>query len=199
LEDRPTHAYPDKELKLWNRWVILDKDNNVVILLDKIGCATGSNVEIRFHPLVDFDVSDDHIILHGRRSQPDDRARRAAARGRRFAFLQLGGGPDLELLPLYDGKYTVIKGRQASVPVTESDELMWIPYVSTVLKAAATESYVGTVIYTTSDKSEGNPVSQFQLSTNSGKPEISCTLDGQYITYVFNEQNVERHVESPAK
>jgi len=195
----PTHAYPGKELRLWNRWIILDKESNVVILLDKIGCARGSEIEIRFHPGVEADVKSDHVVLHGRRSETESRVRPGASRTRTNLAVPGGGGPELEMIPLYDGELAVVEGRQLSMPITEEDRSSWIPYFSTVLKAGASENYVATVFYPVRLKSKENAASQFKLDTKSGTPEVSCSLQGTSIKYTFTEGRVIRRSESAPK
>ena len=43
----PTNAYPGKELKQWNRWIILDNENIFAIVFDKVNCAKDANIEVR--------------------------------------------------------------------------------------------------------------------------------------------------------
>jgi hypothetical protein len=192
----PTHAYPGKELKLWIRWIILDKENNVVVLLDKIGCAKGSEIEIRFHSGVETDVMSDHVVLRGRRPETQIRARAGASRTRTNFALPGGVGPDMEMIPLCDGEFTVVEGRQVSMPITEEDQFSWIPYFSTVLKAGSCENFVATVFCPEKLKSKENAASQFKLDTRSGIPEVSCSLQGSKITYIFSDDRVIRRSES---
>ena len=49
VEMDPTHAYPGSDLKLWHRWIVLDR-RNLVVVLDRVGSAPGANIEVRFSP-----------------------------------------------------------------------------------------------------------------------------------------------------
>ena len=51
-----TGAYADRDLDLWKRWIILDKENNGVIILDQVSCNIGDAIDALFHPLVSADI-----------------------------------------------------------------------------------------------------------------------------------------------
>lgn len=212
----PTHAYPGKELKQWNRWIVLDKDQNITIVLDKVGCAVGSEIEVRYHPGVENEVLDNRVVLHPVMLQPDIRGRqgantagesapataRAGARANRNdgehrytspadtvnadnATGGRGGNrrSDLEMLPLFNGAFTVIKGRQPDVPITEEDRLTWVPYFSTLVKAPTTDNVIASVFYPAELKGrEGNGI-QFKLESENGNPVVSYTLQGKAVKY----------------
>ncbi len=114
----PTHAYPNQELKSWNRSIVLDKQHNIVVVFDKIGCAIGAEIEVRFHSGVDVEVLKDHVALHGNVSRTEPDARRAArpqAEHRYAPDASGAGGPrghDLEMVSLVNGDFSMIQGRQ---------------------------------------------------------------------------------------
>ncbi len=61
----PTKAYPNKELKEWKRHIVLDKPE-ITVVLDEINAEPGSEIEVRFHPGVDFEIQENLILLEGK-------------------------------------------------------------------------------------------------------------------------------------
>ncbi len=213
----PTHAYPGKELQLWNRWIILEKETNVVIVLDKVDCDVGANIEVRFHPGVDIDVTADHVVLRAAAAPAEGRTRgggggqaaRAAARPtppemqHRYAEGASEGGDssgranrrsgsEMEMIPLFNGEYTLIHGRQPDLPITEEPQLTWVPYFSTSIKAPATDNVIASVFYPRDLKGNDNAGPQFKLGSENGSPVITSTLQGKTVKYVFSGDKVNR-------
>ena len=44
---------PGEHLKGWKRTLILDKENNIVLVLDKIQSAKGAQIDLLLHPNVE--------------------------------------------------------------------------------------------------------------------------------------------------
>ena len=42
-----TRAYPGKELRGWQRSLVLDKEHNFAVVLDRVRCAVGAEIEVR--------------------------------------------------------------------------------------------------------------------------------------------------------
>ncbi len=61
----PTKAYPNKELKGWKRHIVLEKPE-ITVVVDEIDAEPGSEIEVRFHPGVDFEVQEDLVFLEGK-------------------------------------------------------------------------------------------------------------------------------------
>jgi len=208
----PTRAYPGKELKLWKRSIVLDKDRNIAIVLDTVGAAPGSTIEVRFHPRVEMEVKGDRVLLRGINAQSeaslrDEAARdRAAGRNPRPETEYRSFGPtdddpppaearraaDMEMLPLVASGYKVVPGRQPDMPVTEEAHLTWVPYFSTVVPAAAAPSVIASVFYPAALKPRAGEL--FKLQSAAGTATVSYSLDGKTIQYVFRGDVVERTV-----
>jgi len=197
VEMDPTHAYPGTDLKSWRRWIALDKSHSVVIIVDRVGCSVGSEIEVRFHPGVELEVGGNQAVLHGVSTEGAPRERGARAGGARRPYSPEGeheGGPvraradDLVMIPLATGTPTVIQGRQPDLPVTEQPAFSWIPYFSTTLKAPA-ESTVIVSVFCPGSARDG---AQCRLESVGGVPAVSLTIDGQRVRYLFGEDRVER-------
>jgi hypothetical protein len=186
----PTHAYPGKELQGWNRWIVLDKDTNVVVVLDKVRCAPGATIEVRFHPGVEADVRKDHVLLRAAlrsASEESPRARRnpsVANRERlapRAGAVQLGARAtrgDLELMPLGTGDVTIVQGEQPDLPITEEPQLAWVPYFSEVLKAPAADNVIASV-FCPSELRRGEGALTCKLDTSGAAPVLTYTVHGK--------------------
>jgi hypothetical protein len=192
----PTRAYPGKELKGWHRWIALDKDTNIVVVLDKVQCAPGAEIDVRFHPGVETEVVRDHVVLRATAratAEESPRARQnpsAANRERnqpRNAAAQLESGArgrrsDLEMRPLFAGEFTLVQGRQPDLPVTEESQLSWAPYFSTMIKAPAAENFIASVFC------PAEAGAQFKLGAEGGLPVVTCSVGGKTIRYAFGEK-----------
>jgi hypothetical protein len=105
-----------------------------------------------------------------------------------------GRRSDMEILPLFDGAYTIVQGRQPDLPVTEEDRLTWVPYFCTSIKASAQENFVASVFYPADLKAKDGGV-QFKLEPT-GKPRgVSYTLQGKTVKYVLDGEKVTRTAE----
>jgi hypothetical protein len=211
----PTHAYPGKELKLWNRWLVLDKDRNITIAVDKVGCAVGSQIEVRYHPGVEFEAANNHVTLHaaaaggggggGGRQAAAAQARERTARPvppemeHRYADAAAPNVPDaaparsrrtdLEMIPLFNGEYSIVQGRQADLPITEEPRPSWVPYFSTSVKAPAEENVIASVFCPADLKAAG---AEFKLGSENGAPSITYTVNGKATKFVFFADRVTR-------
>ena len=56
-----TKTYPGVELKGWKRTLILDKENNIVLVLDKIKSAKDAQIDLLFHSNINMAVAPDGI------------------------------------------------------------------------------------------------------------------------------------------
>ncbi len=57
-----TNAYDNIHLKGWERTLILDKENNITLVLDQVTAAPGSSIELLFHPTSTATVSDKGVV-----------------------------------------------------------------------------------------------------------------------------------------
>lgn len=240
----PTHAYPGEQLKGWNRWIALDKEQNIVVVVDKVRCAVGAEIEVRFHPGVDLEVDQDHVTLRGANAGGAEGGRGGGGRGGRGGAnaggrgnANAGGGEggsngggrnaaassvnptradgehryaetgaanaaparaarraELEMLPLTTAQYSLVQGRQPDLPVTETPQLSWAPYYSTVVKAPAEENVIVSVFYPTDLKTDGARLA-CKLDSSSGTPAMSYTVRGKTVHLTFAADKITRTVE----
>jgi hypothetical protein len=204
----PTRAYPGQELKAWHRSIVLDKEHNVVIVLDKIRCAPGAEIDVRFHPGVEFELEKDRVLLRAAPSAAPNEPARArqnpsVANRERIAprtapvQLEVGTGSararrsDLEMVPLFDGSFTLVQGRQADMPITQEPQLTWVPYVSTVIKAPTNDNVIATVFSPAELKGE-DARAKFTLTSEAGTPVVTCTVNQRATKYLFATDKVIR-------
>ena len=208
----PTHAYPGKELKKWNRWIALDKDTNIVVVLDKVACAIGAEIEVRFHPSVEIDLSKDHVLLRaaaapeagGRGGRQGNAA--AAARPtpipadgeHRYAA---GEAPaarprraELDVVPIVNGDFSLVQGRQPDLPVMQEPQLSWAPYFSTIVKAPAEENVIAT-IFCPSDLRSGEGALTYKLDSTGATPALTYTVRGKTTKLSFTSDKITRSID----
>ena len=161
-----TQAYPGKELKSWKRWAILDKENNIVILLDKVGCAPGSKIDVLFHPNVEAQLSQGVMTLKGNRV-------------------------DMEMKPLFKGDYALETGRQLHHQIVQTNPTRWIPYYHTLIEKAPREiNYIASLFYPAGLKDDALGDAQFTMDESGPAPVITCTVNGKKMQYTVSEEDV---------
>ena len=157
-----TKAYPGKALKGWKRWAILDKENNIVILLDEVKCARGSEIDVLFHPNVEAKLTGNVMSLKGVRA-------------------------DMEMTALFKGGYVLETGRQLHHQIVQSGATRWIPYYHTFIeKAPAETNYIASIFYPTAIKSE----TRFTLDENGSAPVITGFVNGKKMQYTIAVNDV---------
>jgi hypothetical protein len=202
----PTHAYPGAKLQRWTRSIVLDKEQDVTIVLDTVSASAGSTIEVRFHPRVAADAQADRVVLHGQALISEATLRADAERDRASGRTprpetepasfgpsdgsggERGRGPDLEMRPLVDGAFEIVQGRQPDLPVTEEPHFSWVPYFSTVVKAEKAPRVVASVFYPATLKDAG-----FALQSAGGTPVVSYSAGGRTVRYTFKGEVVERN------
>jgi hypothetical protein len=158
----PTNAYPGKEFKHWIRWIILDKENNFALVFDKINCAKGAEIEVRFQPGVDFMLKNQQVVLKGEKGE-------------------------LDMVPVSNSSYQIKKGRIPKMSLKKDDPFAWYEYFSTVTKAKSGDNYTGNIFIPTSGGK-----AKVELSEANGHQIISCELDGKEVKYEISENSVNR-------
>lgn len=204
----PTRAYPGKELKLWQRSIVLDKENNVVVVLDRVRCAVGSTIEVRFHTGVEATIKDSHVLLHAAASPAATEGPRVRAGNAKRASVAAAKNGEhrystaeaptarartstMEMQALFSGEFTLTQGRQPDLPVTQEATLSWAPYFSTLVKAPAEENLIAAVFYP-SELSSGRQPIACQLDTNSATPTVSYAVNGKTISVGFAAATITR-------
>jgi len=161
-----TKAYPGKELKGWKRWAILDKENNIVILLDEVKCARGAEIDLLFHPNVTAKRSGHVMSLKGEQA-------------------------DMEMKTLFKGPYILETGRQLHHQIVKTDPTRWIPYYHTFIqKAPAETNYIAHVFYPTALKNTALGETQFTMDESGRLPVITCVVNGKTMRYKIETTDV---------
>ena len=157
-----TKAYPGKELKGWKRWAILDKEHNMVILLDEVKCVRGAEIDVLFHPNVEAKLSGTAMSLKGAHT-------------------------DMEMQTLFKGKYILETGRQLHHQIILQNATHRIPYFHTLIeKAPAETNYIASIFYPTALKSDA----RFSMDESGRTPVITCVINGKTMQYTVAANDV---------
>jgi hypothetical protein len=203
-----TRAYPGRELKGWTRSIALDKATNVVVVLDRVRCNVGAEIEARFHPGVDFDLAHNEVTLHpvarvsdvsARASQNPSVAQRQRNQPAGLAVqLNPNRAPraDLGMVTLVlQGAPKLIQGRQPDMPITLQESLSWIPYVSAVLKAPTADTVLATIFY---PKTDPVAATAFKLSGDAEAAVVTFNAGNAQTSFTFAANHVTRLISSRA-
>lgn len=186
----PTRAYPGKELKHWVRRLVLDKDSNIVIVLDTITCAVGAQIDVRFHPGVDFTVGPDRVSLRGGPEQSKTRNRKGKSPAKEPEPTTTRA--ELIMRPLFTGRYQIVQGRHPVLPIREDAVLTWEPYFSTVILAPAETNIVATIFYPGELTAKSATATDFTLDSSGPVPTVTFKLGDKNVTYRFAETDITR-------
>ncbi|WP_235299196.1 heparinase II/III domain-containing protein [Portibacter marinus] len=160
----PSKAYPGNELKSWKRHLVLVKPN-VLVLLDEVHSDANAEIEARFHPGVNLEVHQNFSTLK------DDH-------GNLMAILPFNGQPKME------------SGSHAYLPVKKDAELIWIPYMSSILKATKTSTIMGHVIVPVDDIEHASQILKdisFSDCQTKKSKRLSFKYQNQDIELTFEE------------
>ena len=163
-----TQAYANTDLKSWKRWLILDKETNMVIVLDKVGCARGAEIEAIFHPneQSQVNVADGKVVsINGARTK-------------------------MEMRALVNSPFTLEAGHQAHFQIIASNSLRWIPYYHITVKAPRETTCIASVFYPASLKDTSLGDAQFTMDESEQTPVITCTVNGKTMRYTVDEKEV---------
>lgn len=64
----PTNAYAKTDLKGWRRHITLEKPA-ITVVLDEVSCASGAEIEARFHSEVTQTAKNGYILLDGEKGK----------------------------------------------------------------------------------------------------------------------------------
>ncbi len=158
----PTNAYPGKELKQWNRWIILDKENNFTIVFDKVNCAKDAEIEVRFQPGVDFAVKNQQVLLQS-------------------------GNSKMDMISVGNVTTQLKTGRLPKISLRVSEASDWHNYFSIVAKAKSGDNFIGTVFIPFNEQK-----SKVELKEVGGTQQLTCQLNGKVVKYEISENKVNR-------
>ncbi len=163
----PTNSYPKRELKSWRRHIVLDKPM-VTVVLDEIETKPGSEIKVRFHPGVDYELKDRLVLLNGEKGK-------------------------MALIPVVLQDFRIELGRHASQFVNTTSKFSWIDYFDTVILAESNKTLVATVILPVENLKEAETVA---ISSRIRK-DASGNLSVSFIKgkkYLFEYQNTREEL-----
>ena len=163
-----TKTYPGVELKGWKRTLILDKENNIVLVLDKIKSAKDAQIDLLFHSNINMTVAPDgsYAALDGERAHMEMRAMCSA--------------------PL-----TISKQNQFYYRIVEKAPYSWIPCLYTTVKAPSETTVIGTVFYPTELKDQAAGANQFTLDESGKNPILRYTVGDKNYAYEISDSGVK--------
>lgn len=158
----PTNAYPKKELKEWRRHVLLDKPQ-ITVIVDEVKANPGSEIEVRFHPGVDFSIEEDFVLLEGKEGK-------------------------MALIPMVVPKFKIRPGKHASQFVNATKDFLWIDYFGTVVKSKEEKTVVVTIILPVSGADEAQSIvdSKEIRFDSSGNLTLSFSQEGEKYNFDFS-------------
>lgn len=95
------------------------------------------------------------------------------------------------MLPLFNGDFSLVHGRQPDLPVTQEPQLTWSPYFSTVVKAPAADNVIASV-FCPSDLRSGNGALVCKLDATGATPSLTYTVRGKTTRLVFALDRITR-------
>lgn len=157
----PTNAYPKKELKAWKRHVILEKPE-ITVVLDEITADPGSKVEIRFHPGVEHEVTEDFVYLKGENG-------------------------NMALIPVTFQKSVIKAGRHASQFINAEHDFFWIDYFDTEIETLEEKTVAATIILPVESTVEAQKIvaSKQIEKDDAGNLSISFSKNGKEHNYQY--------------
>jgi len=159
----PTKAYPNKELKKWRRHVVLEKPE-VTLILDEVEANSGSELEIRFHPEVAFEIKNDFIFLEGKKGK-------------------------MALIPLVEQSYEIKQGKHASQFINATSDFSWIDYFDTEIKTLGEKTTAATLILPVANLLEAKSIADSKKITRDKSGNISIYFSRNGKEYSFEFEN----------
>jgi hypothetical protein len=159
-----TKAYPGKQLKKWKRTITLDKENDIVLVLDRVDCDKGDKIDVLFHPVAAATVNGD---------------------GKTVRFVGKSGQTGMEMQPLLNVPFQLTLQTQYTVRVVKDDPVQAIPCLYLTLRAPSASTVTGTMFCP--DELKGLDIS---LDESGKYPVIRYTVKGKAYTYEFQEKEV---------
>jgi len=159
----PTKAYPNKELKAWKRHILLDKPE-ITVVLDEIDAEPGLEIEVRFHPGVDFEIQDDLTLLEGTNGK-------------------------MAVIPLSKEELTVQAGQHASQFINATSKFSWIDYFDTEIKSKENKTIVATLIIPVENSGEAKQIASTKELELDGSGNVTVSFSRKGEKYSFNFEN----------
>ena len=160
----PTKAYPNKELKEWKRHIVLEKPE-ITVVLDEVDAEPGSQIEVRFHPGVDFEVQDGLVMLEGKNGK-------------------------MALIPLSEEAFEIQPGRHACQYVNATQPFFWEEYFDAEITSKENRSIVATLIIPVENSDEARQIAGTKAlkTEGAGNVTLSFSRKGEKYAYSFENQ-----------
>lgn len=158
----PSNAYPKKELKKWQRHIVLEKPN-ITIVLDEIEThSANATVDVRFHSATQEQPSKDgFVMLAGKEAQ-------------------------MALIPLGNTPVEIYQGEHAYQPVHATKPFEWLPYFGVSTTSDQQKSVVATLILPVEDEAEAKTIqSSLQMQHNQNGITLQFKYRGDRYEYDF--------------
>lgn len=159
----PTNAYAKTDLKGWRRHITLEKPA-ITVVLDEVSCASGAEIEARFHSEVTQTAKNGYILLDGEKGK-------------------------MAMMPVSEGNCTFRPGRHAILAVQKNASFKWIPYMGEVLKAQGNRTVLATVILPVTDDAEAQKIvkSVKKTTDSAGNYSLSFQKGGKTYSYSYKK------------
>jgi hypothetical protein len=159
----PTKAYPNNELKGWKRHVVLEKPE-VTVVLDEIDAEPGSEIEIRFHPGVPFEIMEDFVFLKGENG-------------------------NMALIPFVFEDYNLRKGKHASQFIHAAHDFFWIDYFGTIVRTKEQKTTAATIILPVENIAQAKDIVSSGLIKQDDCGGVSISFSSGEKNFTFNFKN----------
>ena len=148
-------------MKEWKRHVVLEKPE-ITVVLDEVKANPGSEIQVRFHPGVNFEKKNDFVFLEGEKGS-------------------------MAVIPVVEQSFNIVQGKHAMQYVNGTKDFFWIDYFDTVIKSQSEKTIVATVILPVANLQEAQKIagSKKMTSDKSGKISISFSRKGNICKYEF--------------
>ena len=164
-----SQAYPGKELKFWQRHIILEKPK-VAVIVDKVEAEQGAEIQSRIHPDGSYDLADNYFTI-----EHDNNA--------------------LAVFPFGTSPFEIVSGKDVSLPNEKSAGQQWLPYIDVLVKTSSDSHILGMVIIPLEQNyklSETLESIKFESNSN-GIPQLSFKAGEKHYQYRFeNDPQNER-------
>lgn len=161
----PTKAYPNKELKSWHRHIILDKPL-ITVVLDEIETNPGADIQVRFHPGVDFEANDGFVFLDGEKGK-------------------------MALIPVTEENFSITPGRHACQFINATNKFFWVDYFDTVIQSKSNKTTVATLILPVESVAEAKKIVASKHMKKDGAGNLSVTFSKSGKKYSYQYLNAE--------
>ncbi len=139
------------------------------MVVDEVDAEPGSEIEIRFHPGVDFEVQDGLVLLKGKSGK-------------------------MALIPLSKEEFKLQPGKHASQYINATSSFRWIEYVDTEIESSENKTIVATLIVPVEDSGEAKQVAATKALKMEGSGDVAVSFSRKGEQYSFVFENKKGHL-----